>query len=96
MTNVFWSIALQALLTTLLAILAGKALAGKGTIFPVLPIEKFVFAGKVWIFVTAISTATYLVAEIAGMDASTQSTIAGFLVPFIAGALFVRNRLVKS
>ncbi|WP_132962833.1 hypothetical protein [Tepidimonas ignava] len=88
-----WQIALGSLVPTLIALIAGKALAGKGAIFPVLPAEKLTFFALTWLFVSAVAVGTYLLTSMLGLDEANQTTIAGFLVPMFAGAVFVRNRL---
>lgn len=96
MAYALWLVSLGAFFTTLVALVAGKVLAGKGKIFPVLPFDKLIFAGKAWFFVTSVSVVTYVATETVGLDESTQTTLAGFLVPVIAGALFVKNRLAAD
>ncbi|QPC33164.1 hypothetical protein IS481_08490 [Caldimonas thermodepolymerans] len=88
-----WLIALGSLVPCIVALLAGKFLAGKGAIFPVLAGEKLVFFLSTWVFVSAVAVSAYVMASILGMDEETQTTVAGFLVPMFAGAVFVKHRL---
>jgi hypothetical protein len=93
MLYAIWLVALGSLVPTLIALLAGKALAGSGAIFPVLPGVKILFFATTWIFVSAVAIGAYLVVGLTSLDEGTQTTIAGFLMPMITGAIYVRNRL---
>lgn len=88
-----WTIAIGALIPTALALLIGKAWAGGGKVFPVLPGEKLVFFLTAWLFSSAVAVCTYILMQTIGLDEAVQNSVAGFLVPMIAGALFVKLRL---
>lgn len=93
MIHEIWLISLGAVLPTAIALFAGKSLAARGAIFPVLATEKAFFFLATWFFVSLVSVLTYVITEMMGLDKGTQHTVAGFFVPVIAGAVFVRIRL---
>lgn len=93
MLHEIWMVALGSILPAIIGLLVGKALAGQGKIWPVLPMDKLIFFTTTWVFTTAVAVVSYMLLGATGLDSVAVDSLAGFLAPMVAGVLFVKSRL---